>query len=1066
MAAHDREAALDNDGSLVLLRQALAADPEFLPAALDYQLGISYRDDLIEEYRRTVGAGRGPFQRCMASVLGAPTGYPAASVATLLALERGNQGSSCSAGFLGYFALDVTPIRVWWERGAEYLRRVLEQTPAAATLWVRRAALLLLLGRAEEARTVLQSGLQHARYPAERVGYYQNLIGVLDALHDPVHSFELQRALAAAVERDGRPGIRYLYPDYVRFVVPEAARQPMWERNARERVRLAVAAHSAWSEWGARRTLGTGLSDAGRPAEALPQLDRAVQIADSAGAPLMQRDIYRFRGRTYAKLGRFQEAERDLRHAIALSGSIADPYGVAEAFHNLAHVYEGEGRMADAARSVDKFIELTRPLQHAQPRMMSLHDAGIIRRKAGWPAAAISAFEEMVQVVDQQQRGYYWAGEHFEQIGDLERALRYFQRGIELDRGERSLNLGGITRVFRALGRLDSAEAAARAHDSAMSNQVDVPLLPSILAAAGRTREALEISRSWARKQIAQGNLEGAAIATNGLADLLLGSGDIREALHEATAAESLARRVNLTDELIRARRVEGLGRLRLGDSTGLEILRRAADLAEAHPTAETTLLTRLALGDALALAGKTEEALLAFDAAARAVEAVAARLGHDLDRARFRDHQLAPFDGAIELLLAQPPTLARLGDLALWSARRKAASLALAAGVAPRSRDHGGSHWVSLDRLRRRLPAGSALVDYLTVRGKSAALVITAGRIELVGLPLSPDSLRSLADQLRRPLVRAYAGRLDLMRAPFDLTVSHALHSALLAPLDSVLRGVDHLFIVPDGPLHYVPFDALVSAAPSGSASTARYAAAEFAVDRFEIELLPSTQFLPDAAGSSRGASPLRVLVVHRDAPGGAEEVAGIRAAWPQGVVTVLEGEAATESATREAAPHFNVLHFATHAEADDRDPLASHLRLAADHVHDGFLHLDEITARGRPARLVVLSACETLSGRLYRGEGLMGLARAFLAGGAEAVVATQWPVGPSTARLMSAFHRQFAASGDPAAALRAARLSLRQDPATAHPFFWAGFVLVRGASDPGVDAVARAAGWREGLR
>jgi len=1054
LAAAERGAVLDNEGVVALLRRALAADPEFLPAVMEYREVVGYRDDLLAEYRRSVGTGTDPFLRCVAIVTGAPTGYPAAPVPELLTLERENQGSDCSAGYLGYLAVELTPARVWLVRGLEYLRRALEAAPAAPGLWERRAALFLFLGRAEEARATLLTGLAFAQHASHRVKLYQLMVSTLAASSDSARAPELQRALAAAVTRDGRPGILFLNPDYVRYLVPSTASLTAWERAGRERVRLATASRNWWLEWTARRSLGSSLTDAGRPAEALAQLDRAVRIADSVGAAMMQVEAYRFRGRAYAKLGRFGEAERDLRHAIAVGESIHDPYMLAEAWHNLAHVYEGMGRMPDAARAVDQFIELTQPLQHAQPRMMSLHDAGIIRWKAGWPAAANSAFEEMVRVVDQQERGHYWAGEHFEQIGDLTRALHYFQKGAELDRGERSLNLGGTARVFRALGQLDSAEVAARAHDSAMSNQLDVPMLPPILAAAGRTVEALEISRSWARKQIAQGNLQGAAMATNGLAELLLSSGDARQSLAEATRAQGLAQRVNLTDELIRARRLVGLDRLRLGDAGGLEILRQAAALAEAHPTAETTLLTRLALAESLAESGRTDEALNAFDGAARAVEQVAARLERDVDRARFRDHQLAPFDGAMELLLRKPATPDRLARLVSWSERRKAASLALAAGFQPAS-------ILSLDRLRQRLEPGSALVDYLTLRGKSAALVVTSERAELVPLPLSPDALRSLADRLRRPLVRAYAGRLDLARAPFDLEVAHRLYQAVLAPIEPLLTGVDHLFVVPDGPLHYVPFDALVSARPADPETAPAYSEARFAVDRFEIELLPSAQFLPEhASGGIReqlAVAGTRVLVIDRHAPGGTEEVAGIRSAWPSGVVKVLEGDEASETAVRAAIGGFTVLHFATHAEADDREPLASHLRLAGDETNDGFLHLGEIAAERRPAKLVVLSACETLSGRLYRGEGLMGLARAFLGGGAEAVVATQWPVGPESASLMAEFHRGLAAGRDPPSALRVARLALRRQPATAHPFFWAGFVLVRGARGPGFTTAAR---------
>lgn len=73
------------------------------------------------------------------------------------------------------------------------------------------------------------------------------------------------------------------------------------------------------------------------------------------------------------------------------------------------------------------------------------------------------------------------------------------------------------------------------------------------------------------------------------------------------------------------------------------------------------------------------------------------------------------------------------------------------------------------------------------------------------------------------------------------------------------------------------------------------------------------------------------------------------------------------------------------------------------------------------------------------------MGIARAFLASGARAVVGTQWPIGAETAVLMREFYTRLARGEAPAAALRAAKLLVRRSPDTAHPFHWAGFVLVR---------------------
>jgi len=130
-----------------------------------------------------------------------------------------------------------------------------------------------------------------------------------------------------------------------------------------------------------------------------------------------------------------------------------------------------------------------------------------------------------------------------------------------------------------------------------------------------------------------------------------------------------------------------------------------------------------------------------------------------------------------------------------------------------------------------------------------------------------------------------------------------------------------------------------------------------------------------------------------------------------------------------------------------DAADPLASHLVLAADSGSDGLLQLREIERTPSRARLVVLSACESENGKFFAGAGPIGLARAFLVGGARAVVATQWPVTAITVDLMRVFYTRLAAGDPPDEALRSAKEVIRHDPRTGNPIDWAGFVLVGSA-------------------
>jgi len=219
------------------------------------------------------------------------------------------------------------------------------------------------------------------------------------------------------------------------------------------------------------------------------------------------------------------------------------------------------------------------------------------------------------------------------------------------------------------------------------------------------------------------------------------------------------------------------------------------------------------------------------------------------------------------------------------------------------------------------------------------------------------------------------------------------------------------------------------------------------YLLDSFEIEYLPSPAFLRPRGERSRGQrlDASRLLAVGYDAPGSEAEIQAIRDVWPREQLSTIESLAATESAVKSRMQNFGVVHFAVHATADTRDPLASHLRLVSDSIDDGFFHVNEIARVRTGANLVVLSACETNGGPIFSSEGVMGIARAFLASGARAVVGTQWPIGAESAVLMREFYSRLARGDEPSAALRAAKMLLRRSPETAHPFHWAGYVLIR---------------------
>ena len=150
---------------------------------------------------------------------------------------------------------------------------------------------------------------------------------------------------------------------------------------------------------------------------------------------------------------------------------------------------------------------------------------------------------------------------------------------------------------------------------------------------------------------------------------------------------------------------------------------------------------------------------------------------------------------------------------------------------------------------------------------------------------------------------------------------------------------------------------------------------------------------------------------------------------------------EHATEAVAKTLGGHARVLHFATHGELSEQDPLRSALLLMPGGNEDGRLEVREIFALDLNARLVVLSACETGLGQLTSGDELVGLQRAFLYAGTPAVVTTLWKVDDRASFfLMRAFYKEIATQEPPAALRAAQRATLREFP---HPYAWAAFGL-----------------------
>lgn len=332
----------------------------------------------------------------------------------------------------------------------------------------------------------------------------------------------------------------------------------------------------------------------------------------------------------------------------------------------------------------------------------------------------------------------------------------------------------------------------------------------------------------------------------------------------------------------------------------------------------------------------------------------------------------------------------------------------------------------VDLATLQRTLRADERVLQFHSLPDRLQVWVVSPTDIRAHSIAIKRDDLTELVEVFRNSVVR---GRRTA------IANADKLGAALLGPLG--LAAAQRLVIVPHGPLHYLPFQALrldgryviethpVSVAPSMSIAVQL------------AQRSPTVDKTLTAFGNPR-------IEDKYDLPGSEAEVRELARLFPRN--NVYMGAAATKTQFRDVASRATLMHVAAHAEADQIDPLYSRILLANEDGKQNFLEAHEII--GLPMQgtaLVTLSACESGLGRITQGDEVLGFTRSFLAAGTSSLISSLWPVADdATAVLMSTLYGELAKGRDVQQAMQAGQLAVLKDPKMSHPFFWAPFNLI----------------------
>ncbi|HVR95414.1 MAG TPA: CHAT domain-containing tetratricopeptide repeat protein [Thermoanaerobaculia bacterium] len=368
----------------------------------------------------------------------------------------------------------------------------------------------------------------------------------------------------------------------------------------------------------------------------------------------------------------------------------------------------------------------------------------------------------------------------------------------------------------------------------------------------------------------------------------------------------------------------------------------------------------------------------------------------------------------------------------------------------------------LDLQAVQALLDPDTALLQYFTGKERSFLFAITHEGIQGYTLP-SSDDLAAQVERFGKLLQERGRRRIHLYRAE-----AFQLYNTLLAPAAEILAHKTHLLISPDVPLHSVPFEALLTAeAPERNS----YRDLPYLLWKHAVSYVPSASVLASLRGTQHsldrspqflafgdpiyGADSAQIAVAQ--VRGGTEmarlagtsrEIDSIAKLYPRDQVALYLREAAVEENVKNnpLIASAERLHFATHGVLDEKRPWLSGLELTRGHgsKEDGKLQVYEIFDLKLDADLLVLSACETGRGEEVRGEGIVGLSRAFLYAGARSLVVSLWPVDDeSTPDLMVRFYQGLGhhAKTD---SLRDSKKAMIASGEYAEPYFWAPFILI----------------------
>ncbi len=732
----------------------------------------------------------------------------------------------------------------------------------------------------------------------------------------------------------------------------------------------------------------------GEPRRALDACVKAREAAAKLGATPLDASALRHMGDAHVLLGEYARSLERHTEALAKHRAAQDIDGTIHSLTDLGHVHTLLG-------ATDKALEV---LDEARSMLDDTRSAKLKGAVHLWIAKAQLVAQEgegTGELLQQAHTFYTQARDHHGAASALAAAVSWYRAKQDFQLAiEKAEVLAGLyTRLKDQTGI-----AMARLH-KALS-----------LQALGRSDEGLQVMKQALSAAQEAASVSAVVQCLWGLAQLHAARGEHAQAM--AAARSGLAAMDRLGRHLAEGEGAAARSQFATLFDIGAESAVAAGNAEELYYFLESgrskTLLAALGGRDALRSSVIPEE-LRAAEAKARAEEAMAlARLRRAQSLRRFR-----------EIKRARSAWMKASGRVQEVIERIQRTARAQADLVYPTV--------AALDDVRAGLRPEEALLLFGLTERQGMALVVTRDEARIVDLGAEA------------PLTEACQALLMESRPYIDESKLAEVRKLVVEPL-KLAPGVKRVLVSPDGITAYLPFALLIEdreIAYAASASVHGRLAAERSLRGERILALGDPVY---AKRSSKGGS---------RAGSRGQKLARLKATNDEVKAIgddVLLREKASETELRKALAdetRRRAVHLACHGLIDPQNPTQSSLALTADEDNDGFLTALDVFRLPIRADLATLSACETGKGRVVRGEGIVGLTRAFLFAGAPRVIVSLWKVDDeATQALMVEFYKRWnpkdGSKGiSAAAALRAAQAHVRAQEKWKHPYYWAAWVL-----------------------